>query len=421
MRFLHASVCSIFWVCAEASSQCSETDFETIAKLAVSSVTSYPIPGDCITQLNADMEFYADSNCQYCTAADLSSTSCKLCYAHSASLAVATQATSLLITESTCTSMEMAVLSTESCWKTEFSMYTCPISVDDKYPQLSVSEACVSCARKAFFTDHANDCKTSCAKDMTIAANKNMCKLCSQAQYLSAATYCLTLGTTRSAATCTEKDLEFFADIDFSKADIDFSQVSGYGFSEDCYGALTATMGVKTGSLCTKCTKFNPADDACKLCYASSAFYALSVHAADLKITNSLCTSSEVLMIMTQPCWSSARWLSVCPETVTSDSLESSVSETCSSCVQKAFTDHANDCKTRCDKAAKDNTDVASYNLCKSCSEAQYLSAATYCLTVSSGSTTTYVPSTKKSSAFASVGGVMMYSLLLVVMMVLGL
>ena len=247
---------------------------------------------------------------------------------------------------------------------------------------------------------------------MTNTQNKLTCESCSRAQYLSAATYCLTLGITESAdIICTEDNLKTIADIDVS-------EVSSYPISGDCIASLTATMRLKTDSFCAECTEFNPSDDACKLCFASGAFYALSVPASDLKITDSVCTSSEMLMIMTQPCWSSARWLGSCPEPVTSDSLEASVSETCSSCVQKAFADHANDCKTPCDKAAKDSTDTESYNLCVSCSEAQYLSAATYCLTVSSGSSTTTAPT---SSAFASVGGVMMASLLLVGMIVSGL
>lgn len=404
MRFIHAPILLVFLDATEAAFQCTAKELKTIADLDVSKVTSYPIPGDCITKLNADMIFHADSNCDTCTSANLSSEACKVCYAHSATLAVASQATSLLITESTCASMEMAVVSTESCWGTATSLSSCPDSVTNEYPHLSVSEACSSCVGKAF-TDNANDCNTPCGKDMANADNKSTCKSCRQAQYLSAAAYCLTVGSTTSAATCTEENLSTIAAIDLSK-------VSSYPIPGDCIESLIETMTLKTDSLCTTCTQFNPSSEACKLCYASSAFFALSVPADDLKITDSLCSSSEMLVIMTQPCWSSARWLSSCP--VTSDSVQSSLSTACVSCVQEAFTDRELDCKTPCDEAAQDVTDKVNYDLCKSCSEAQYLSAATYCLTVSA---TTSEPTVNGSPAFA---GVMMSSLLIFAMTVLG-
>ena len=202
MKFLHASVLFCFAGTSTASVQCTNDDLKTIAELQVSDVTSYPIAGDCISNLNSTMAWISGAICEACTNESLSTEACKLCYARSASYAVGFWAypNSLQITNSTCTSMEFIGIYLENCWSTATSLSECPVSVSNV--EYSVSETCASCAQKAF-VDHADDCKTPCSKDMNDGANKAFCKSCSQAQYLVSATYCLTVSSDTTSTTTT--------------------------------------------------------------------------------------------------------------------------------------------------------------------------------------------------------------------------
>jgi hypothetical protein len=101
------------------------------------------------------------------------------------------------------------------------------------------------------------------------------------------------------------------------------------------------------------------------------------------------------------------------PSSLSSCSRISGLSAGCIPCATESIENHAGDCTSACLNVNENN-----HTRCYECSQAQYLSAATHCLTVSSGSSTTTAPT---SSAFASVGGVMMASLLLVGMIVSGL
>ena len=194
-------------------------------------------------------------------------------------------------------------------------------------------------------------------------------------------------------------------------------------------------MAWNSGKFCEACTNESLSTEACKLCYAKSASYAVAYWAYRLQITNSTCTSMEFIGIVYEDCWSTATSLSECPVSVSN--VEYDVSETCASCARQAFVDHADDCKTPCSKDMNDEANVA---FCKSCSQAQYLAAATYCLTVSSdttststtttsttttstttsSTTSTSAPITEASSADASFGRPMSY-ILMVVMVVYGL
>ena len=95
MKFLHAYVLFCFAGTSTASVQCTNDDLKTIAELQVSDVTSYPIAGDCISNLNSTMDNDLPWSCRACTKDNLSTDACKLCYASAASYAVAVHVISL--------------------------------------------------------------------------------------------------------------------------------------------------------------------------------------------------------------------------------------------------------------------------------------------------------------------------------------
>jgi hypothetical protein len=169
---------------------------QAIANYHVPTISEYPIPGDCIEALNTTLLNFVSANCQACMEYYLSSDACKFCYAQSATMAVAAAASALTITNSPCTSAEMAVISTDPCWTTASSLGDCPVSVS------SVRETCLSCARKAFM-DRAGDCTTLCdkaAEDDPDKVSYALCNACSQAQHLASATYCLTVSSTETSS-----------------------------------------------------------------------------------------------------------------------------------------------------------------------------------------------------------------------------
>jgi len=211
MRFIHASIFLGLLDSGTAITPCYVYDLQTIANYDVSSISSYPISGTCIETLTSTLKA-ATLGCVTCTSDDLSSDACKFCYAKSATLVVSIQAVPLMITNATCTSAEMALVASEPCWNTATSFSVCPVSSTSTSSELSVSETCASCAREAF-ANHADDCKINCGGDMDVVANKDLCEHCSQAQYLSAASYCLTVGSSTTTSAPTTQASSAFASV----------------------------------------------------------------------------------------------------------------------------------------------------------------------------------------------------------------
>ena len=200
MRFIHASIVFGFLhsAAAVAPHSCALNDLQTIANYDVSALT-YPLSGSCIESMITTLEIGTSVHCGPCDQDNLSGDACEFCYARSAIAAVSGEALPLMITDSSCTSVEMTLIVTQPCWITGSSLSSCPVSVSNSNTQLSVSETCVSCAKRAF-DNHTKDCETPCGKDMTDPDNIALCQSCTQAQYLSAATYCLTTKTSSAFA-----------------------------------------------------------------------------------------------------------------------------------------------------------------------------------------------------------------------------
>lgn len=188
---------------------------------------------------------------------------------------------------------------------------------------------------------------------------------------------------------CTIADLQ-------NVANLNVSAVASFPIAGDCMTALNGTMQVGISS-CTSCTAYNLTSDGCRFCYSLGAISAVAREAGLLLISNSSCTSADMVKIANDSCLATPGSLSSC-------SSISGLSAGCIPCATESIKNHAGDCTSACLNVNENN-----HTRCYECSQAQYLSAATYCLTVTT------------SSAFASFGGLMISSLLMVVMIVFGL
>ena len=110
-------------------------------------------------------------------------------------------------------------------------------------------------------------------------------------KFLHASVFFCSARTSTASVQCTNDDFKTIAELQVS-------DITSYPTAGDCIIIVNSTMAWASGMNCEACTNDSLSTDACKLCYAKSASYAISYEAYSLEITNSTCTSTESVGIV---------------------------------------------------------------------------------------------------------------------------